>query len=133
MAVKTIHTCVQGVPKKGQALIEMVFILPLIITLIIWLLQGVEIVRSSAEHQKYLRLNLFLRMNNYAQYSVDALGPAGTGDPEPTVHPNTFMSLEYEPALGQKKIAASLGAFQKQKGSPVFVKSKLGICLRPEC
>lgn len=119
--------------KKGQALIEMVFILPLIITLIIWLLQGVEVVRSSAEHQKYLRLNLFLRMNNYATVSVDALGPAGSSEPAPVIHANTFMSLEYEPTLAQKSIAASLDAFQKQSGSPVFVRSKLGICIKPDC
>lgn len=119
--------------RSGQALIEMIFILPLIITLMIWLMQGVEVVRASAEHQKYLRLNLFMRMNNYAKTTVDALGSGISARPAPQPHERNFMSLEYSPELGQKRLATSLDDFQRRQGSPVFVKSKLGICVRPDC
>jgi hypothetical protein len=119
--------------KEGQALIEMIFILPLIITLIIWLLQGVEVMRSSAEHQKYLRLSLFLRLNNYAKYNVDAIGPDAGSAPEDSIVEANALYLEYDRNFSQKKLATTLDAFEKRTGSPVFVKSKYGICIRPDC
>jgi hypothetical protein len=118
---------------KGQALIEMVFILPLIITLIVWLLQGVEIMRSSAEHQKYLRLNLFLRLNNYAKYNVDALGASAASAPKGEVVEKNHMYLEYDKDLSQKTISTTLGAFEQRSGAPVPVRTKYGICIRPDC
>ena len=121
---------------SGQALIEMIFILPLIVVLMVWLLQGVEIVRASAEQQKYLRLDLFLRLNNHAQFAVDALGPSPGGEPKATALSNSKNAQLVEYRYGEyseKSLAGTLEAFRLRAGPRVSVRSKLGICLRPEC
>lgn len=122
--------------QQGQALLEMIFILPLIVVLIIWLLQGVEVVRASAEQQKYLRLNLFLRINNRAIYTVDSLGPIPGSEPRPAALSPTknSMVVEYNnQAFSLKSLAGSLEEFQRKGGAQVLVRSKLGICIRPAC
>ncbi len=120
--------------QKGQALIEMIFILPLIIVLIVWLMQGVEVVRASAEQQKYLRLNLFLRLNNYAKYTVDYLGPNPAGPPLAVPFGKGAMWVTYENRpYSTKTLAGSLIDFQARQGAKVLVRSRLGICVRPEC
>jgi hypothetical protein len=122
--------------QRGQSLIEMIFILPLIVTLMIWLMQGVEVVRASHEQQKYLRLDLMLRLNNQAKYTVDYIGPRGLGPRVATrINPNkNSMVVEYSNiSYSQKSLAGNLEDFRARVGAPIWVRSKLGICLRPVC
>lgn len=120
--------------EEGQSLIEMIFILPLIIVLIVWLMQGVEVVRASAEQQKYVRLNLFLRLNNQAKFAIDALGSNAAGGVNPTPIRRSAMAVEFKhQTYSLKTLAGNLQDFQARRGALVKIISKLGICLRPEC
>ena len=106
--------------KHGQAVVEMALAMPFLIWLIYYTLNSFYTIHTSHIAQKYSAMNLYQRLDNRSQFTVDNFQTKRAVS-------RSFFAVEYaDPETGrspQRKILAG----------PNNVNNVVGICREPGC
>jgi|GEM_PF-1168584 len=104
--------------KRGQAVIEMALALPFLIWLFYYTINAFYTIHTAHVGQNYAAMNMYERLNNRAQFSVDDVAQSLTS--------TDFIAVQYTEVNGQvpqRKIL--LG--------PTRIQTIIGICREPGC
>lgn len=106
---------------NGQAAIEMGLSLPFFIFLLYYTINAFHAQHTAHVGQKYAAMDLYLRLNNRAQFVVD--------DVEDREVSKQFMAVQYTAPDGQLPTRRIL----LDNKVPVRILNVVGICREPEC
>jgi len=104
---KTSHRAMNA----GQALVETLLVLPLLVLFIVWSVQFFQTIHASHAQQKVLRFNVGRELNNQENFS-----------------PKGSLVLEFRDD-GGKFPQFEVGT----RGSKILVKTRLGLCQEMAC
>ncbi len=102
--------------ERGQAAIEAALALPFLVFLLYYMVNTFHSIHTAHIGQKYAAMNLYQRLANRAQFSVDSL--------DGEVHGREFMAVEFLDADGSEPKRRIIS----ERGGGATIRTYVGIC-----
>lgn len=110
---------------RGQAAIETAFALPILVYLLYYTINAFNALHTAHVAQKNAAMNLYVRLQNRAQFAVDD----GIDEGGPRVVDKGFLAVQYrtdDGGLPTRRIFI-------ESTTPAEIDTTIGVCREPQC